>query len=338
MNMVEMQSDSSRETTGLDTIVGLDVGGSKVVLVEGTGQAEILQRRIVSIDVHEPFEDAFPALAVSIEEVMRAAKAEGRTVAALSVSIGGPLRINDGVLLEPPHLPGWHNTRLKDRLRWRFPGLPVFIEHDGNAGALAEFYFGIGRKRQNLQHLVFLTFGTGLGAGIIVNGQVVYGASDTAGELGHWRLAESGPSAYGKIGAWEALASGTGLVQLASRRFPDRWSESTPVRQLVDAMLGDDPQALVVAAEAGAWMGRGLALILDALNPEVIVLGSLAVLLGDRVLAAAREVIAKEALPEAVAACEIAPAVLGLRIGDVASLMAALTRPAVRKSPNGELA
>jgi glucokinase len=316
----------------LRTIVGLDVGGSKIALVEGTRHAQILQRRIVPIDVYQPFDDAFPTLAASVEEVIQKAEDDGRIVAALSVSIGGPLRINDGVLLDPPHLPGWHNTRLKDRLRERFPRFPVYIEHDGNAGALAEFHFGIGRQKPNLRHLVFLTFGTGLGAGLIINGQVVHGASDTAGELGHWRLTEVGPFGYGKIGAWEALASGTGLVQLASRRFPSRWSVSTPIRHLVDAMLADDPQALIVAAEAGAWMGRGLALIVDALNPEVIVLGSLAVLLGDRVLATAREVVAKEALPRAMAACEIAPAVLGLQIGDVAALMAALSDSATNKA------
>jgi glucokinase len=331
MSTVEMDFESLCKAGCLRTVLGLDVGGSKIALVEGTRLAQILQRRILAIDVHQPFDDAFPIIADSIEQVMRRAKDAGRTVAALSVSVGGPLHINDGVLLNPPNLPGWHHARLKERLTKRFPMLPVRIEHDGNAGALAEFHFGIGRQRPNLHHLVFLTFGTGLGAGLIVNGQVVHGASDTAGEFGHWRLAESGPIAYGKSGTWEALASGGGLVQLASRRFPLRWSPSTPVRQLVDAMLADDPDALLVAAEAGAWMGRGLALIVDGLNPEVIVLGSLAVLLGDRVLIPARKMVAQEALPGAVAACEIAPATLGLQIGDVAALMAVLSDPVTSK-------
>lgn len=71
----------------------------------------------------------------------------------LSVSVGGPLRIAAGTLLDPPHLPGWHGVRLRDRLAERFPGLPVFVERDGNAGELAEFHFGVGRGRRGLRHL-----------------------------------------------------------------------------------------------------------------------------------------------------------------------------------------
>jgi glucokinase len=88
-------------------------------------------------------------------------------------------------------------------------------------------------------------------------------------------------------------------------------------------MLADDDEALEIATEAGQWMGRGIALLVDALNPQVVVLGSLAVALGDRVLGPVRAVVAAEALPQAAAACEIVPAALGSRIGDVAALMAA---------------
>jgi glucokinase len=259
------------------------------------------------------------------------ARTAGREVIALSIAVGGPLRIADGTLLNPPHLPGWHNVCLKDRLAAEFPGIPVFVEHDGNAGALAELHFGVGRDRTHLRHLIFLTFGTGLGAGIVLNGEILRGASDTAGEIGHWRLSEDGPVGYGKQGSWEAYSSGAGLVLLANQLFPARWSLETPIRCLVDAMLSDDADALAVAREAGRRMGQGLALLVDALNPQVIVLGSLAVLLGDRILGPARQVVAEEALPAAAAACEIVPSALGLGIGDVASVMAAVTHPSVQK-------
>ncbi len=314
--------------TGDDTatVLGLDVGGTKTAVVEGTREAVILQRRAIATEAHRPFDETFPRLAGLMDAALREAEAAGRRVAAVSVSVGGPLRIDEGVLIDPPHLPGWHGVPLKARLRARFPALPVYVEHDGNAGALAEFYFGVGRGRKDLRHLIFLTFGTGLGAGLIVNGQVVHGASDTAGEVGHWRLAQDGPVGFGKAGSWEGFASGRGLVLLAARRFPHRWTPQTPIRDLVAAMLADDPEALDVAAEAGRWMGRGLALLVDAFNPQVVVLGSLAVALGDRVLATARRVLAEEALPQAVAACQVVPAALGEGIGDVAALMAALAR------------
>lgn len=307
------------------TIIGLDIGGTKIAIVEGTAEAQILQRTEVPTQARRPFDETFPSLAILIDQTIERATHAGRAAAALSVSIGGPLRINEGLLIDPPHLPGWHGVHLKDRLQARFPALPVFIEHDGNAGALAEFYFGAGRQYPNLQHLIFLTFGTGLGAGLIVNGRILHGASDTAGEIGHWRLAPSGPIGFGKAGSWEGFASGAGLVELAAQMFPQRWTPATPIRQLVDMMLLNDPDALQVAEVAGQWMGRGLALLVDAFNPQVIVLGSLAVVLGERILAPARRLLAIEGLPPAVAACQVIPAVLGSAIGDVAALTAALT-------------
>jgi len=308
------------------TIIGLDVGGTKTAIVEGTRDAQILRRTEMATEAERPFDDVFPRIVEIVNLTIGQTREAGREAGALSVSIGGPLRIAEGLLIDPPHLPGWHGVRLKDRLSREFPHLPVFIEHDGNAGALAEFHFGAGQGREGLRHLIFLTFGTGLGAGLIINGQVLHGATDTAGEVGHLRLAWEGPVGFGKAGSWEGFASGAGLVELAARMFPHRWSRATPIREVVEAMLADDEQALAVAAEAGKWMGRGMALLVDTLNPQMIVLGSLAVALGDRVLEPARRAMAEEALPQAVAACEIVPAKLGKRIGDVASLMAAIVR------------
>ncbi|HME37944.1 MAG TPA: ROK family protein [Steroidobacteraceae bacterium] len=312
------------------SVIGLDIGGTKLACVEGTADGSILGREESPTLAAEPFEKRFPAVAAMINSQWKKARAAGRRVIALSVSVGGPLQIAQGILLNPPHLPGWHNVRLKDRLAEEFPQLPIYIEHDGNAGALAELHFGVGRNRPGLRHLVFLTFGTGLGAGFILNGAILRGASDTAGEVGHWRLSDDGPVGFGKTGSWEAFCSGAGLVLLANRLFPSRWPAETPIRAVVDAMLSDDTDALAVARQAGRHMGQGLALLIDALNPQVIVLGSLAVVLGERILGPARQVVAEEALPQAAAACDIIPSALGLQIGDTASLMAALTDPSIQ--------
>jgi glucokinase len=309
------------------SILGLDVGGTKTACVEGTSDGRILQRIEMPTQAELPFASVFPEIVRNLQTLIAVAKDQGRTIEALSVSIGGPLRIQEGFLVDPPHLPGWHHLPLKARLSEAFPDLPVFIEHDGNAGALAEFHFGVGEARPNLQHLIFLTFGTGIGAGFIVNGQILRGATDTAGEIGHWRLADDGPLGFGKRGSWESFASGAGLIELAAQMFPTRWNAETPISVLVHAMVENDCDALQVAEVAGTWMGRGLALLIDALNPQVIVFGSLGVVLGERIFAPARKVIAAEALPQAAAACELLPSVLGKNIGDVAALMAALTEP-----------
>jgi glucokinase len=116
---------------------------------------------------------------------------------------------------------------------------------------------------------------------------------------------------------------------------PARWNPKTQIRDLVDAMMRFDDEAMRVATTAGEYLGRGLALLIDAFNPQVIVLGALACVLQERILAPAREVVAQEALPQALAACEILPSVLGSRIGDVAALMAALTQPSVQAALQG---
>ena len=308
----------------LRSVIGLDIGGTKTACVEGTMDGRILQRIEMQTHARERFAATFEEIVRHVETLIATAGHEGRTIAAISVSIGGPLKIGEGVLIDPPHLPGWHVVPLKARLAEVFPHVPVYVEHDGNAGALAEFYFGVGRERNDLKHLIFLTFGTGIGAGFIVNGQILRGASDTAGEIGHWRLAEDGPLAFGKRGCWESFASGAGLLHLAAQMYPERWGGDRVIRELVDAMLRGEDDAMQVAAIAGHWMGRGLALLIDALNPQVIVFGSLGVVLGERILGPARKVISEEALPQAVAACELLPSELGNSIGDVASLMAAI--------------
>jgi glucokinase len=312
------------------TLIGLDIGGSKLACVEGDGRGAILQRIEMPTEATRPFESTLPALLAAIGRLRQAASAAQREIVALSVSVGGPLEIGAGVLLDPPHLPGWHHVRLRQRLQQSVPDLSIHIEHDGNAGALAEYHFGAGLQHPGLRHLIFLTFGTGLGAGFIIDGRILHGASDTAGEIGHWRLAPDGPPGYGKAGSWEGFASGAGLVQLAARLYPQRWTPQSSIRTLVEAMLRDEPEALAVAAAAGERMGQGLALLVDALNPQMIVLGSLAVALGNRVLGPAQAVVAREALPQAAAACIIVPAALGSRIGDVAALMAALADTDVR--------
>ena len=313
----------------MQTILGLDIGGTKTAVVEGTYGGSILQRKEIETHSLRPVLHTFPRIVEQMHAVMRKAEAKGRQVDGVSVSIGGPLRIREGYLIDPPHLVGWHQFPLKDHITSLFPTLRVEVEHDGNAGALAEYYFGAGKERQDIDHLIFLTFGTGLGSGLIVNRKVVYGASDTAGEVGHLRLSMQGPVGFGKQGSWEGLASGAALAELAAIQNPGRWPAGTAIREVVEAMLDNDPEALAVAEEAGRWMGHGIALLVDTLNPQFVVLGSLAVVLGERILGPVRKVVHEEALPQAAAACTIRATTFGKGIGDVASLMAIISRSAL---------
>jgi glucokinase len=311
-------------------ILGLDIGGTTCAVVLGDRAGRIHERNEFETRAERGFDAVFDELCKTTEHIARLAAETGRAPTALSVSIGGPLDIERGIIYSPPNLPGWDTIPLKQLLADRF-NLPAFIEHDGNAGALAEWYFGAAR---GARHAVFLTMGTGLGGGLILNGELFRGACDLAGEVGHISLAENGPSGHGKAGSWEGFCSGAGIAKLAALRFPQRWADGRITAwQLGELARADDSDANAVLSEAGRMLGRGLAILLDALNPEVIVIGALAVRLGELVLAPARDEMRRLALPAAVAACRVVAAELGERLGDVAALCAAIAASGGPRAP-----
>jgi glucokinase len=301
-----------------ELILGLDIGGTKTAVVAGTYQAEILHRQ--SFRTKKEFAASFNSTCTAVEETLRWARQRKLKTAAISVSIGGPLDIEQGIIYSPPNLPGWEEIQLKRLLREKF-ALPVFVEHDGNAGALAEFLFGAAKGYRNI---IFLTLGTGLGAGIILDGKIYHGTNDNAGEVGHMRIARTGPEAYGKKGSWEGFCSGTGIALLAHQMNPRRWKAHVSAKEIVAAARKGDGDALKVIETCAHYLGQGLAILADILNPELIILGSLGVRLGDLLIKPAMEVMRKESTARAFAACKVVPAALGENIGDVASVVAAI--------------
>jgi glucokinase len=297
-------------------VLGCDIGGTKTALLIASVRGEIVSRRQFATLAERGFAAVF-------EELVRHARdllATHGPVRAVSVAIGGPLDVARGIIYSPPNLPGWDAVPLKEMLT-RALNLPVFLEHDGNAGALAELYFGAGRGFRNI---VFLTMGTGFGAGLILDGHLYRGSNDMAGEVGHLRIAETGPECYGKAGSLEGYASGSGIVRLAALMYPGRWGPATSVVDLHKEYRAGEAAARAVFDRAGFYLGRGLALLVDVLNPERIILGGLGMRMYDALVVPALRVYEHEALARARGVCSIVPAELGESIGDLASLSAAL--------------
>jgi glucokinase len=210
----------------------------------------------------------------------------------------------------------------------------VILENDANAGALAEHRFGAGKGAANI---VFLTMGTGFGAGIIIDGRIYQGTNGNAGEIGHVRLTPNGPVGYHKAGSTEGWVSGGGLAQWAATAISAARESgeqslllNLPPNQPVTARdVGlaaekGDPLACHIVTRLGEKLGFALAILVDILNPERIVIGGLAMRLGEGLFEPARRTLAEEALPHSVAVCEIVPAALGESIGDVAALCIAV--------------
>lgn len=241
------------------------------------------------------------------------------------VSCGGPLDAVRGVILSPPNLPGWDGIAICDELTARFGGR-AFLMNDANACALAEWQSGAGR---GCRSMIFLTMGTGMGSGLILDGRLYAGATGDAGEVGHLRLAPDGPVGFGKAGSFEGFCSGGGIAQLARarvaaypgdtmlKRFPPE--ELTAHAVALAAGQGDD-LALDLWAEVGRRLGEALALLIDVLNPERIVIGSIYARCERFIAPSLRSTLGREALGPSVAACRIVPAALGETIGSHAAL------------------
>ena len=254
---------------------------------------------------------------------------DGAEIARAGISCGGPLDSRRGLILSPPNLAAWDQVDICAAVSAAC-GAPASLQNDANACALAEWLWGAGRGTRNM---VFLTFGTGMGAGLILDGRLYAGTSDMAGEVGHLRMAPDGPEGYRKKGSFEGFCSGGGIAKLAALRLPDfrraggktclRDDETLSARTVGDAARAGDEFARNVMHECGEMLGRGLALLIDLLNPEKIVIGSI---YGREpgLAPIVRNVIDREALSYAAKVCEICPAGLGERVGDYAAIAAAI--------------
>lgn len=310
-------------------IIGCDIGGTKTAVVAGGMRGEIMHREQFAT---EPGRGVENVLSRIMERGASIVAQMGTPPCAVSVSVGGPLDVLRGIIKSPPNLPGWNDVPLKELLARHFR-VPVYVEHDGNAGALAEWYFGAGKGFHNI---VFVTMGTGFGAGLILDGRLYRGTSDVAGEIGHVRVAEDGPDCYGKRGSLEGYGSGTGIARLARMMYPSLWDENATVIEVHDAYRRGSPEAASVFSRAATGLGRGLAIVADTLNPERIILGGLGMRLEDALVRPARRVFEEESLPDARRVCRVVPAGLGETIGDVASLCAAYDQGALLGEQHAE--
>jgi len=318
---------------GCEKLIGLDIGGTKcaVILGETAGQdsPRILERISFPTEAGKGFPYTFGKICLAIEKLTNKQPAE-----RVGISCGGPLDSERGVTLSPPNLVGWDNIPIVDMLEERFR-IPAKLQNDADACALAEWRFGAAR---GLSHVIFLTFGTGMGAGLILNGKLYSGASGMAGEVGHVRMERFGPAGYGKAGSFEGFCSGGGIAQLAQTIALEKLQsggttaycgsprdlDKITAKAVADAAEAGDETARAVCDVCGRYLGMGLSVLIDILNPEMIVIGGIFARSAGLLRASMAEAVLREALPRSRSACQIVPAALGERIGDYAALAVGL--------------
>ena len=315
-----------------DIYLGLDIGGTKCAVVVGNGSFEIFEKVMFETKTERGWEVILEEFKSNIRLLL--AKYSGYQLKRIGISCGGPLDSKTGMIYSPPNLPGWDSVPITKIFSDDFD-VEAAVQNDANACALAEWLMGAGKGTSNM---IFLTFGTGMGGGLILNKRLYSGTNDLGGEVGHMRLAKTGPIGFGKAGSFEGFCSGGGIAQLAKAIVTERLEKNEkvgfcPTMDIVDAI---DTKMVAVAAQAGDpvaneiigivgdYLGQGLAILIDLLNPECIVIGSIYARNVNLFKPLIDNVLQREAIPSALEVCQIKPAELGESIGDFAALCVAI--------------
>ena len=316
--------------------LGIDIGGTKCAVVLGNGEIPdnisdfIIDKIKFPTNVNRGYNEIVKEILSEADELLKRNNIKNNQLIGVGISCGGPLNSKKGVIMCPPNLPDWDNVPIVDTVSEHF-GVRAILHNDANACAVAEWRFGAGRGYQNL---VFLTFGTGMGAGLILDGKLYTGTNDGAGEVGHIRLSEDGPEGYGKKGSFEGFCSGGGikkLAELTAIKYLEENKKSSLFKSEADfenltavnvakAMYEGDEFATAVYKKCAEYLGLGLSVIIDIINPEAIVIGSIFERNEEFFQKEIKDIIEKEALTDNAKSCKILSAELGDSIGDFASL------------------
>jgi len=323
-------------------IIGVDLGGTSInvgaVPFEG---GTVLGMRSLPTEPHHGAKFVVDRMVGLIQDVIRDARREGDLAADFALGIGlgspGPLDRASGTVIETPNL-GWRNFPLRDLIA-NAVGLEAELDNDANAATLGEWWQGAGR---GVRSLVGVTLGTGIGGGLILDGEVYHGVSDAAAEIGHMTIDSTGRKCNcGNYGCLEAYASGPaiaarareGLEAGAPSLLPEMVAgdlEQITAATVSEAIVAGDVYAADVMRETAKFLGTGVANLINLLNPEMIVISGGVTRAGDHLFEPLRSEVRKRAFREAAESCRI----VANELGDMAGVIgAAATFRIVRYGP-----
>lgn len=307
--------------------IGIDIGGTKIATLISTIDMKIIDRlEIATKTLKDPME-AIKKIFENIEIQLKKNKIFIDDIKSFGISCGGPLSSRKGIIMSPPNLPGWDNIKIVEIFEKKYKKR-TYLQNDANACALAEWKKGAGKGYEDI---IFLTFGTGMGAGLILNNKLYVGKDDLAGEVGHIRLEDDGPSGYGKNGSFEGFCSGGGIARLGEQLlereikndYKGKLKKGLTTEQIAIEARSGDMLALEIFHISAKKLGKGLAILIDILNPEAIVIGSIFTRCDDIFREPMEDVLKKEVLPGSLERCKILKAELGESIGDYGALITA---------------
>jgi len=316
-----------------ERFAGVDLGGTKILVLISDADGKVLgSERVPTLATQGP-----EAVMTRIVDAVRAAAddaaVDAAALTAIGVSAPGPIDVDDGTITDPPNLPGWHNVPLGRVLQERV-GARAVLENDANCGGVGEHRFGAGR---GYRHMLYVTISTGIGGGIIIDNELYAGASGAAGEVGHIGVAMSGPSCgAGHVGCVEAFASGTAIArraaeEIAAGRMPRtaRLAEHNPplsAKTVYEAAQQGEAEASALIRDAGRYLGIALASMINAFNPQAIVLGGGLTNMGDDLLGPAIETARTRSFAQSFVDVRIVEGELGERAAALGAVAVARSR------------
>ncbi len=311
---------------------GVDIGGTKCAVSIGSVQNNrvecIAKKSIATSNKPAEMVEVFVKM---LQELVDETKVK---LSAIGISCGSPLDSKRGIIKEPPNLPGWIDVDIVTPFVKAFK-VRTAVQNDANACALAEWMWGNG---QGYDNMIFLTFGTGMGAGLILDGRIYTGTGDMAGEVGHIRLENDGPVGYNKTGSFEGFCSGGGIARLGIsmlNEYKEQGKKSSllllnkPINSITAEDIGNaaqngDELALSIFRTVGEKLGKGLAILVDILNPQIIVIGSIFTRQEKLLREPMEELLEREALSINYKDCKVVPAKLGEELGNYAAFSVAI--------------
>jgi len=260
-------------------VIGIDLGGTKIYTAVVDEQGKILASSRKRTKAEQGPSPVIDRIVEGVEESVAAAGLPAEQIKGVGVGSPGPLDLKTGTILQTPNL-GWKNVPLRDLLQKKLQ-LPVTVDNDGNVGVLGEFAYGAGH---GAQHMIGLFIGTGIGGGVIVDGKLLHGFNENAGELGHMILDPNGPRCgCGNKGCLEAFASRLSIereIKVAALHGVETFvlddikeNERLRSKKLAEAYAAGDPAVKQAVNRSAEYVGYGTASLLNIFNPEVVVLG-----------------------------------------------------------------
>ncbi|MEW5705363.1 MAG: ROK family protein [Actinomycetota bacterium] len=302
------------------TAIAIDIGGTKIMGAEVDTDGHVLS----SLKSPTPSGKADDVMAVvySVIDRLISARADDTEDVGIGIAVAGTIDWRQGVVIQSPNLP-FSNLRIRSMVESKY-GLPVFVDNDGNLAALGEKQFGAAR---DAKHIIGLTIGTGIGAGIIIDGCLYRGTTGSAAEIGHMVIDANGPRCTCRsYGCFEEMASGRALLRVIREKVME-YREGYLIKlaegkieditgpMITEAAQKGDEAALAAFNEVGYWLGIGINNILNIFNPELVVVGGGMADAGELILQPARRVVADRTLHPNKDVAEIVLSELGNQAG-----------------------